>query len=302
MGNPDDRFAEGALRIMRAVRFASKYGFEIAESTAESVNKNRERLNNIAAERIQTELVKLLFGKGAENILLEYSDVLSVIIPEIAKCVGFEQNNPHHIFDVYGHTVKAVAAYGGEDVSVKIALLLHDIGKPDCYTEQDGVGHFYGHAKISREIARGVLNRLRFDNKTRSEALELIEYHDDVIELTEKSVRRRLAKMGEARLRQLIEVKKADIKAQTPEIIEERLLHCDKLIAIIDGVVAKEQCFSIKNLAINGRDIISLGAKEGKEIGATLEFLLDKVINGDLKNEADILKAEALKYLTTVQM
>lgn len=290
VGKPDDRFAEDALRILRAMRFASTYGFSIQQQTAESIHRNKKRLDNIAYERIQTELIRMLHGSGILQILLDFSDVISTIIPELKPCVGFDQNNRYHQYDIYEHISHAVSNYTGDDAPVKIALLLHDIGKPLCYTEDEKGGHFYGHALPSRDLARVVLDRLRFDNKTKAEVLELVLYHDSVIEATPKTIRRWLAKIGEQRLRQLIAVKKADIAAHKIGTYEERLAKCDVLLSIVDEVIDKQQCFSIKNLSINGNYIIKLGIPEGVAVGRVLRTLLDMVIAGEIVNETDILK------------
>lgn len=290
VGNPDDRFAEDALRMLRAMRFASTYGFSIQPTTADSIHKNKDRLNNIAYERIQTELVRMLHGDGILQILLDFSDVISTIIPELKPCVGFDQNNRYHQYDIYEHISHAVSNYTGNDISVKVALLLHDIGKPQCYTEDEKGGHFHGHGLPSQDLARCVLDRLRFDNKTKAEVLSLVLYHDSVIEATPKTIKRWLYKIGESGLRQLIEVKKADISAHKVGTIEERLTKCDVILAIIDDVIGEQQCFSIKDLAIDGNDIIQLGIPEGVEVGRVLRNILDKVINNELVNETEILK------------
>ena len=295
VGNPDDRFAEDALRILRAMRFASTYGLSIQHKTAESIHRNKDRLNNIAYERIQTELTRMLLGDGILQILLDFSDVISTIVPELKPCVGFDQNNRYHQYDIYEHISHAVSNYNGDDISVKVALLLHDIGKPQCYTEDEKGGHFHGHGLPSQDLARCALDRLRFDNKTKAEVLDLVLYHDSVIEATPKTIKRWLYKIGELRLRQLIEVKKADIAAHKVGTYEERLAKCDVLLAIIDDVIGEEQCFSIKDLAIDGNDIIKLGIPEGVEIGRALRSLLDKVINNELVNETETLKRWVLE-------
>lgn len=174
VGNPDDRFGEDALRILRAMRFASTYGFSIEEATAKSIHKNKDKLKNIAAERIQTELCKMLCGKGILNILIEYSDVIATIIPELEPCIGFDQNNRFHEFTIYDHIAHSVANYEATDAVVNMSLLLHDIGKPCCYTEDEKGGHFYGHGVHSRDLAEKALNRLRFDNKSKNDILEQI--------------------------------------------------------------------------------------------------------------------------------
>ena len=190
VGDSDDRFNEDALRILRAMRFASVYGFSIRQDTKESIHRNKDKLSNIAYERIQTELIKILCGENVLPILLDFSDVISQIIPEIKPCVGFDQNNKYHQYTIYDHIAHAVSNYRGKDISVKVALLLHDTGKPLCYTEDHNGGHFHGHAVSGRDLAEVVLNRLKFDNKTKTEVLELVLYHDSVIEPTIKTVKR----------------------------------------------------------------------------------------------------------------
>ena len=296
VGNPDDRFSEDALRILRAMRFASVYGFSIQQGTKKSIHLNKGKLSNIAYERIQAELIKILCGKNVLQILLEFSDVISQIIPEIKPCVGFDQNNKYHQYTIYDHIAHAVSNYQGNDISVKVALLLHDIGKPLCYTEDHNGGHFHGHAVPGRDLAEAILNRLKFDNKTKTEVLELVLYHDSVIEPTIKTVKRWLNRIGESRFRQLIEVKKADAKAHKVGTYEKHLVQYDILLKIIDEVVASEQCFKISDLAISGHDIIQLGIPEGVLIGKILRDVLNKVINDELKND----KNELIEWIRTV--
>lgn len=164
VGSPDERFTEDGLRLLRAIRFAANYGFIIADQTADSIHRNVALLKNVSVERITSELCKTLLGDGVLQVLLDYKDVFCAIVPELEPCVGFEQNNKFHQYTVYDHIAHAVAGYTGKDTTIKIALLLHDIGKPLCYTEDENGGHFYGHAPICAEIAEGVLRRMRFDN------------------------------------------------------------------------------------------------------------------------------------------
>lgn len=297
VGNPDDRFNEDALRILRALRFASTYGFQIEDKTKESIHRNKGNLNNISAERIQSELCKMLFGKGILEILLEFSDVITTVIPELKPCIGFQQSNPYHQYDVYEHIAHAVANYTGTDISVKVALLLHDIGKPYCYTEDEKGGHFHGHAVPSKDISEEVLNRLRFDNKTKGEVLDLVLYHDSLIEPTTKTVKRWLNKIGEHRLSQLIDVRLADIYAHAEGTQESRIKRCNDIKAIMEEAIKQEQCFSIKDLAINGKDIMSFGVPEGKIVGDTLQFILNMVISGDIENTIEAQMEEVKKYL-----
>lgn len=293
VGNSSDRFGEDALRIMRALRFASTYSFRIDRDTDAAIHQLAPTLCRVSPERINAELCRLLCGPGVLDVLLNYSDVITAIIPEMAPCVGFEQNNPYHQYNVYDHIAHAVANYKGNDISIKVALLLHDIGKPQCYTEDARGGHFHGHGIPSRDLADAVTKRLRFDNKTRSEASELVLYHDAVIEPTPKTVRRWLNKIGKERFCQLLCVRMADIRAHAVSTQASRLARCSALGTLAEEVAAKEQCFSLKDMALNGKDILALGVPEGVQIGAILNALLEEVISGDLPNDHDSLVERA---------
>ena len=297
VGDADARFKEDALRVLRALRFASTYGFSIEEKTAAAIHRNAPLLNGIAAERIREELCRMLSGKGILKILLDYSDVFATIIPEIRPCIGFEQNNRYHQYAVYDHIAHAVANYTGSDTSVNIALLLHDIGKPLCYTEDERGGHFHGHGVPSRDLAEKVVDRLRFDNRTKQEVLELVLYHDSVIEPTPKIVRRWLGKIGEQRFRQLLCVRMADIKAHADGTQQSRIERCLALGSIMEKVIEENQCFNLKDLAVNGTDIMeAIGLSQGKKVGEVLNHLLDMVIAAEVENERQALLKEALAY------
>lgn len=293
VGNPDDRFNEDGLRIMRALRFASVYDFTIDSETSNSIHKYCHLLDNISVERIQSELSRMLLGRNILNVLLEYKDVISVIIPELIPCIGFEQNNPYHQYTVYDHIAHAVDNYHGNELVVKLALLLHDIGKPRCYTEDERGGHFHGHGVPSHDIADNVMQRLRFDNRTRHAVTDLVLYHDSVIEPTPKTVRRWLNKIGKELFSQLLDIRMADIKAHAEGTQESRIERCNALRMIMNDVVAQEQCFSLKNMNVNGDDIISIGVPEGKEVGRILKLLLDEVISGTLENDREVLLSRA---------
>lgn len=297
VGNPDDRFNEDALRIMRAMRFASTYEFSIQKETAQSIHSNKDMLLNIANERIQTELVRMLCGDGILNILLNFNDVITTIIPEMKPCVGFDQKNRFHQYTIYEHIAHAVSNYTGMDTSVNVALLLHDIGKPQCYSEDENGGHFHGHSVPSHEITEAVLDRLRFDNKTKREVSELVLFHDSYIDPTPKSVKKWLNKIGEERFRQLIQVKRADISAHKQGTFEARIIWCNSLLSILENVIKEKDCFTIKDLNIDGFAIMALGVSQGKIVGDILNHLLDKVINGEIKNDISDLIDEAGRYI-----
>lgn len=293
VGNPDERFFEDALRILRALRFASVLDFEIDTETEKSILKNKNLLKNISVERIFSEFKKLLCGKGVERILLKYREVISVFIPEISPCFDFDQRSKYHCFDIYTHIVKTVSKSKPEPI-IRLACFFHDIGKPDAFkTGSDGSGHFFGHPLISADISRSVLKRLKSDKKTLDIVCELVKFHDYEIALTEKSVKKFISKTSEDFLKLIIEVKKADSFAHSPDYRKSDE-YFEKLFEILEKIILDKQCFKIKDLAVNGNDIIKLGFK-GKKVGEILEKLLEKVINGDLKNEKEELLNSVVK-------
>lgn len=283
VGEPDERFDEDALRILRGLRFAAVLGLALHPDTAAGIHRSRELLRNIAAERIQVELFKLLCGKAAAEVLRGYPDVIGVFWPEVLPMVGFDQKNFHHCYDVWEHTLHAVAAVPAEP-ELRCAVLLHDIGKPDTFTvDGKGVGHFYGHGAVSRELADGMLRRLKCSTVFRETVVRLVDWHDRDIPRTDKSIRRALGALGEQDLRRLIEVKRADNLAQAPAF-HDRQREIDKAEEILERLLAEDACFSLKRLAVNGKDLIDIGLS-GPAVGRALKTLLERVVNGELPNE-----------------
>lgn len=287
VGDPKKRFDEDALRILRALRFASEKGFLIEENTKKAILEGILLLSYVSAERVLSELKRLLLGKGVLDVLCEFSAVMGAIVPPLAPCIDFDQRNYHHIYDVYTHIAHSVAACP-PDVTVRLAALLHDVGKPPTFSVKDGVGHFYGHAEKSVELARQVLNSLKSDNETKDTVLTLIKYHDLVIEPTEKAVRRMLGKIGREKMDMLLALKSADNLAQAPEY-HGRLKQYDEIRRIMAEILEKDDCFSLKKLAVKGEDIMSLGVPAGKDVGRILNALLALVIDGELENEKNAL-------------
>ena len=293
VGDPDARFAEDTLRIMRALRFAATLGFALDEETARSLHAHRQELSQIAVERITAEMTKLLCGKNAAEILLQYPDVIGVFLPEILPCVGLEQHNPHHCYDVWGHTAHSVAAIAPQPL-LRWAMLLHDLGKGSTFTrDEQGVGHFYGHGKASVILAEAITTRLRFSNEMKKRVLELVDWHDRDVPRTEKSIRRCLYHLGEEGVRQLIEVKRADNAAQHPDY-QGRAVEMDKAEQILQDILDADACFSLKQLAVNGDDLLALGLR-GKAVGNALNALLEQVIDGKVPNEKAALLCEISK-------
>jgi len=296
VGEPDRRFEEDALRLMRGLRFAAVLGFDLEKNTAVSIHRNKEALKDIAVERIQVELFKLLEGRNAAEILRQFPDVIGVFWPEILPMVGFDQRNHHHCYDVWEHTLHAVASVPGDAV-LRCAMLLHDIGKPCCFTvDGKGIGHFYGHGAISRELSDAMLRRLKCGNELRETIVRLVEWHDREIQRTDKAVRRALRVLGEENLRRLIHIKRGDNLAQASEY-HHRQIEIDKAEAILNRLIEENACFSLKQLAVNGRDMMRLGL-EGPAIGKVLNLLLDAVINGEAPNEYEVLVNKATQFVT----
>lgn len=294
VGNPNARFSEDALRILRALRFASTYGFRIGEKTTKAIHDNAGLLAHISAERIQAELLKLLNGENVLRVLLDFPDVITTIIPELKPCVGFDQNNKYHQYTVYDHIAHAVANYKGNDAIVKVALLLHDIGKPQCYTEDENGGHFHGHGVPSSEIAAQVLKRLRFDNDSQKAITELVLYHDATIDPTPRVVKRWLNKIGFDQFLRLMDVRLADMQAHA--INESRIKRRNETLDLAWEIVRERQCFTLKDLAINGNDVMSIGVPEGKQVGTILLAALSAVLEGEVPNEKDDLLSFSKKF------
>ncbi len=287
VGDPDKRFHEDALRIMRAIRFSATLGFEIEKETAESIRRNKHLLKNIAAERIRIELEKILLGDDAERILLQFSDVIFEIIPELERTYNVQQNSPYHVYDVWHHIVKSVAA-SEKNKYVRLAMLLHDIGKPQMKTtDEKGRDHFKGHASVSSEIAFEILKRLRYDNRTISVVTKLIFHHDDRLYNAPQNVKKHASKHGFQFLYLLDKVSRSDILAQNPEM-KDRLLLCDNYIEEVKKIEEENVCLKISDLKADGNDLKKLGY-QGKEIGKALEKLLEKVIRNEIKNEKENL-------------
>lgn len=292
VGSPGRRFKEDALRIMRALRFASVTGFKIEEKTLSAMEKNKDLLRDISAERVREELVKLLCGEYAERCLIESAGIIGAVIPEILDMKGFCQCNPHHIYDVLTHSAVAAGAICPEP-SLRLAAFFHDIGKPKCFSvDSDGVGHFFGHGPISARITERIMERLKFDKETRQIVTELIRLHDVQIEPSEKAVRRLMNKISPEMFFSLLQLKRADNLAQSPDY-RSRQGYYDELEAIGRSVIEREECYSLRDLAINGNDLIYIGIPQGKEIGEVLSCLLDKVIEGKIVNERAALIEEA---------
>lgn len=293
VGDPDRRFNEDALRILRALRFASALDFEIEEKTAQSLLKNRALLGNISEERIAKELLKLVCGKGAKRILTDFALVLFEILPELQPMYKNSHDNPHHCYDIYEHTLIAVDSIDSEP-TLRFAMLLHDCGKPAVKKfDENGVAHFYGHQRISAEISAQILARLKVSNKFRDEILFLVSNHDrwELYENTEK-MPRYLSKFGLDGVLNLLKVMRADVLAQSPEY-RYRLDQIADAEETAKNLAAQKPCLSLSELQINGRTLMDIGIPQGRKLGAVLAQLLDEVIDGVTKNTQEALTTRA---------
>ena len=298
VGNPDKRFNEDALRIMRAIRFSSQLGFEIEDNTKKSIFKNKNLLCEISVERIFIELKKLLLGEKVYEVLHEYREIIAVIIPEIRPCFDLNQLTPHHCYDVYEHIIKSVS-FVKKDEDLRLVMLMHDIEKPKCMViDENGRGHFHGHQLPSADTARKILNRLKAPTAQKNLIVELIYEHDNRFLPCKKSVLRFLNKHNVDFLYKQIEVRRADTLAQNEYNREEKIKLINDTLEIANQVVAEQSCFSIKDLKINGDDLQQLGVAQGKIIGEILSELLFKVMNGEVENIDEILMKEAEKIIS----
>lgn len=298
VGDAATRFQEDALRILRALRFSAVYGFALEEQTARAAHSLKGTLRDVAAERIRVELAKLLCGSGAAGILRAYDDVIFEVLPWLRPMKGLDQRNPHHRYDVWEHTLRAVAEVPPTE-TLRLTMLLHDCGKPDCMTVDDqGVGHFYGHQAHSEERARAVLAFLRVDNLTAQRVLTLVRRHDVPLSPETRLLKRRLNELGEEALRQLIEVRRADILGQGTTDRAEAEAWAQTMREALDALLAQSPCVTLKQLAVNGGDLLAMGFPKGKLIGACLNGLLEEVLEERLPNRREALLARAEAYLS----
>ena len=299
VGEPRKRFTEDGLRILRACRFASQLGFEIEPETLQAMKTSKSMLMRVSSERITHELDALLLGDHVHDALMETVDVLGAVLPEIVACKGFDQKTPYHVYTVWEH-IAWVVQRSPKTRLARWAALFHDVGKPGACFEENGRCHFYGHALLSVALAKGAMERLVMSPAFINRVLTLVRIHDDQIGATPKSVRRALAKLdGDVELfRTLVGVKRADALAQS-ELGKPRIELADKLDRILDEVLAENQAFTIKQLAINGNDVMAMGIPKGPEVGKALEAALDAVIDERVENERETLTRELLHIYCT---
>ncbi len=292
VGRATERFSEDALRMLRAVRFSAQLGFVLEEETRAAIVELAPNIAKVSAERIQMELVKLLTSNHPEEIRTAYETGLTaVFLPEFDRMMETAQNNPHHCYTVGEHTLMALQGVEADKV-LRLTMLLHDVAKPVCHTtDENGIDHFYGHPQKGSEMARMILRRLKFDNDTTDRVSALVRWHDDNPELSPRSVRRAISRIGLERYPALFAVKRADTLAQSTYCREEKLTYLDAYEALYHEVMEKQQCLTIKQLAVTGNDLIEAGMQPGKEIGSVLKQLLELVLEApELNTKEKLLK------------
>lgn len=298
VGEAAERFGEDALRMLRAVRFSAQLGFSIAEETKSAITALAPTLRNISAERIQAELVKLLLSAHPDYMRDAYRlGITKVVLPELDAAFATPQHNPHHQYTVGEHLMRSLL-YTRADRSLRIAALLHDIGKP-CVrtTDEDGIDHFHGHAEVSERMAVEILKRLKFDNDTIDKVQKYVRYHDYNPEPDARSVRRAVNKIGAAYFPQVMELRRADTLAQSDYQRQEKLAQIDGVIRLYAEITEKNQCVSLKTLEITGNDLIALGVPKGKRIGEILNRLLEEVLQNPENNAHGYLIEKAKKII-----
>lgn len=297
VGNPEERFHEDALRILRAVRFAAQLGFQIEEETLSAIRRLAPHLRYISAERIQTELLKLIVSPHPETLRLACeAGITAVILPEFDHMMETPQNNPHHIVNAGEHTLRALQAVRADKV-LRLSVLCHDFGKAVTRTtDESGIDHFYAHPEASGQMAKDLLKRLKMDNETLYQVEKLVKYHDYHPGTNARSVRKAIYKIGEDLFPKLLEVQRADVLAQSTYQQEDKLSDLKRIEELYHRILEEKQCLSLKDLAVTGRDLIQAGMKPGKELGICLSQLLEVVLEDPEKNNKEELLEIALKH------
>lgn len=298
VGDPKERFSEDALRMMRAIRFSAQLGFAIDPQTLEAVCALSDTIEKISAERIQTELLKTLTSAHPDAVRIFYETGLSAhFLPELDAMMETDQNNPHHCYSVGEHTLHSLLHVEADKV-LRLTMLLHDVAKPQCKTtDEAGIDHFHGHPAQGAQMARVILRRLKLDNDTIARVTQLIRWHDDNPPLTERNVRRAVYRVGSAQYPAIFAVKRADILAQSDHQREEKLRYVDDYETLYTQILEKNQCLSIRDLAVNGADLLAAGVPQGRQIGEYLDQLLQLVLEQPELNTREYLLETVQKQI-----
>lgn len=299
VGNANERFNEDALRIFRALRFFCKLGFKIENNTSKAAKELAYLLKNVHPQRLRDELTALIMTDTAADAISEYKDIFFCIIPELIKTYNFQQITTHHRYDVFTHTLTALK-FAPYDAEIRFALLFHDIGKPDCHTtDKAGISHFNGHPAKSADIAVEILKRFAFKSDFINKVRLLIKYHDKRFEKPRLHIKKLLSKLSESDFKKLLIIQRCDILAQSEYLKSEKLAHITEIESEFEEIIKEELCVKLCDLAVNGNDIVSLGAK-GKSVGVILNKLLILVIEEKISNSKEELLNRAVQLITAI--
>lgn len=290
VGNPTERFSEDALRILRALRFSAQLGFKLDPATMDAIIALAPTLEKISAERIRVELNKLLISKRPEYMEAVYeAGITKIVLPEFDELMKTPQNNPHHCYNVGEHTIAALQHVPADPI-LRWTMLLHDIAKPACRTtDEAGIDHFKGHAPAGEKMAKAILRRLKFDNETIRQVAALIRWHDCRMAPEKPVIRRILNKLGPELFEKLMIVQEADTMAKSLYQREETLERIGKVRECVREILDNGDCFTLKTLAVSGKDLMELGVPKGPKIGECLNAALEEVMKDPAKNTKEYL-------------
>lgn len=297
VGQPEKRFQEDALRILRCLRFAATLGFAVHPQTLQAAKDCRELLGALSTERIREELTRLLCGGGAGPVLEWGKEIFFAALPELAPLDGCAQETPYHCYDCWGHTLHTVEAVPAEPL-LRWAALLHDCGKPAVKSyDSHGQAHFYGHAQAGARLAEQVLHRLHFSIREAERITALVKRHGQALPIREKRIKKLLGAWGEEGVRQLLALVEADLLAQAPQTARQRLPLVEEARTLVRDILDRGECLGLSSLAVGGRDLLALGYQPGPALGAALHQLLEEVLAGTLENRREILLKKAQEWL-----
>ncbi|MCD8153672.1 MAG: HD domain-containing protein [Clostridiales bacterium] len=298
VGAPEERFTEDALRLLRAVRFSGQLGFSIEPETRRALSLLAPNLCHISAERIYTELVKLLVSPHPDYMRTAWETGLTAwFLPEFDRCMETEQNTPHHCYTVGEHILHSLAGVPADRV-LRLTMLLHDVGKPAVRrTDENGRDHFKTHGEVGEKMAGDILRRLKADNDTIRKVTRLIRWHDDRPAPEPAAVRRAVSQMGEELFPLYLTVQRADTLAQSMYLREEKLARQEKVGEIYREILRRGDCVSLKTLAVTGRDLLEIGCPPGPTVGKILQRLLDRVLECPEQNNREKLLLMAREWI-----
>lgn len=300
VGAPEERFQEDALRILRAARFAARFGFEIDPEAKRVMKEKAETLHKVSAERIREEFVKLIVSPHPDMVRTLYElGLTAVFLPEFDTMMATPQNTEHHMYDVGEHTIHVMENVP-EDRVLRLAALFHDVGKPACRkTDAEGTDHFLGHPALGADMTADIMRRLKFDNATIESVTRLVRFHDERFPVTVRNVRRFISRLGSEYFDDMLVLKRADVLGQSMYQRKEKLDRIDEMDRVGHEIMNNAEPLSVKDLAIGGKDLMDLGIARGPGIGAILKALLREVVDEPERNERETLLEEAEKLHTS---